>query len=128
RVMTGHGMIFLATPNRFSITPEPHVHVWGVGFLPRKWMHAYVKMVKGINYENIRVMSFMELRRLLKKCRFDKHLILLPSISSEEAKHFSAGQKFQLGIYNAVKQIPIARLMLYLIGPFFNVVAFANKQ
>jgi hypothetical protein len=91
-------------------------------------MKAYVKMVKGINYANIRVVSFMELRRLLRKSRFDKHLILLPSISSEEAKHFSAGQRFPLGIYNAVKQIPIVRSVFYLIGLFFHVVAFATKQ
>jgi ubiquinone/menaquinone biosynthesis C-methylase UbiE/uncharacterized protein YbaR (Trm112 family) len=128
RVMTHQGMVFLATPNRFSLTPEPHVRVWGVGFLPRRWMNAYVKCVKGISYENIKVLSYMELKKLLNKCQFTKHRILLPSISREEAQYFSAVQRMQLAVYNIVKQIPVLRLALYLVGPFFNVVVFSNRH
>src|SRR5262245_23884551 len=35
RVLGEDGILFLSTPNRFSLTPEPHVRVWGVGLLPR---------------------------------------------------------------------------------------------
>jgi len=128
RVCTSEGTLFLATPNRYSLTPEPHVRVWGVGLLPRQWMNAYVRFVKGIPYENIKILSFMELRRLLRKCRFEDHRIMLPSISDEEAKHFSSILRLQLHIYKVVKRIPIIRSILYLVGPFFTVVAFANKK
>ena len=128
RVMTKQGMLFLATPNRFSLTPEPHVRVWGVGFLPRRWMNGYVKLVKGISYENIKVLSFMELRRLLNKCLFTNHRILLPSISCEEAQYFSPVQRMQLAIYNVAKQIPVLRLILYVVGPYFNVVVFSSRK
>lgn len=128
RVMTKQGTLFLATPNRFSLTPEPHVRVWGVGFLPRKWMNGYVKLVKGISYQNIKVLSFMELRRLLNKCLLPNHCILLPSISNEEARYFSHVQRMQLTIYNVVKQIPALRLILYVVGPYFNVVARADDK
>jgi ubiquinone/menaquinone biosynthesis C-methylase UbiE/uncharacterized protein YbaR (Trm112 family) len=128
RVMTHQGMLFLATPNRFSLTPEPHVRVWGVGFLPRKWMNAYVQWVKGISYENIKVLSYMELKKLLNKCQFTKHQILLPSISREEAQYFSPIQRMQLAVYNVVKKIPVLRLALYLVGPFFNVVVFSSRN
>lgn len=128
RVMTKQGMVFLATPNRFSLTPEPHVRVWGVGFLPRKWMKSYVKLMRGISYENIKVLSFMELKRLLNKCQFTNHRILLPSISYEESQYFSTVQRMQLAIYNIVKQVPVLRLILYIVGPFFNVVVFSGKK
>lgn len=128
RLLTGRGVLFLATPNRFSVTPEPHVHVWGVGFMPRKWMNRYVRFVKGINYEHIRVLSFMELKRILNRCRLDNHRILLPSISSHEAQYFSPIQRMQLAIYNVVRRIPVVRRVLYLFGPFFNVVVFADKK
>ena len=47
RVLRPGGRLFLASPNRFSLAPEPHVQVWGVGFLPRAWMAGYVRAVSG---------------------------------------------------------------------------------
>ena len=91
-------------------------------------MNAYVKFMKGISYENIKVLSYMELKKLLNKCQFTKHRILLPSISREEAQYFSPIQRMQLALYNVIKQIPVLRLGLYLVGPFFNVVVFANRN
>jgi SAM-dependent methyltransferase len=35
RVLRPGGFFALSTPNRFSFSPEPHVNVWGVGYLPR---------------------------------------------------------------------------------------------
>jgi predicted SAM-dependent methyltransferase len=35
RVLAPGGMLFLVVPNRFSLSIEPHVRLWGVGFLPR---------------------------------------------------------------------------------------------
>ena len=37
RVLAPRGVLFLATPNRWSLAPESHVKVWGLGFLPRAW-------------------------------------------------------------------------------------------
>ncbi len=46
RVTRAGGKIVCTTPNRYSLSAEPHVGVWGVGFLPRKWMPAYVSMAQ----------------------------------------------------------------------------------
>jgi SAM-dependent methyltransferase len=35
-LLVPEGLLFLATPNRFSLSLEPHVRLWGVGFLPRR--------------------------------------------------------------------------------------------
>src|SRR5262249_28034769 len=48
RVTKPGGSIFVWTANRFSMAPEPHVRVWGVGFLPRRWMPAYVRWRRGM--------------------------------------------------------------------------------
>ncbi len=128
RVSTATGVVFALTPNRYSLTSEPHVRVWGVGFLPRKWMKPYVRLAKGISYDHINILSSSELRSLLNKCQLEDHRIMPPSVPAEQVKHFSAIEKTQLMIFNLLKKIPLMRSMLLLIGPFFNVIAFANKK
>jgi ubiquinone/menaquinone biosynthesis C-methylase UbiE/uncharacterized protein YbaR (Trm112 family) len=128
RVLEKKGVMFLATPNRFSLTVEPHVRVWGVGFLPRKWMNGYVKFVKGISYDHIKPLSYVELKNLLKRCAFADERIFLPTISREELKDFSTFEKFQVAIYDVVRKTPFIRLLLYVFGPFFHAIGFADKD
>ena len=128
RVLKSDGMLFIGTANRFSITPEPHVRVWGVGFLPRKWMKGYVKFWKGISYEHIRVLSLRELKALLKETCFSDHHILLPTMTEEELKNFSKFERMQVALYELVKKLPVVRNVLFVFGPFFHVFCYARKK
>lgn len=47
RVTRPGGRLALSTPNRFSLAPEPHVMVWGVGLLPRRYQARYVAWRSG---------------------------------------------------------------------------------
>lgn len=42
RVLKRGGILLFTTSNRFTYSKEPHVNVYGVGFVPRKWMRKYV--------------------------------------------------------------------------------------
>jgi len=67
RVMAPGGCLFFNSPNRFSLlTPEPHVRLWGVGWLPRRWMEPYVRWRLGKPYRGKRLLSLFELRRLVR--------------------------------------------------------------
>ena len=66
RVLEPAGRVHLRTVNRFSLLPEPHVGVWGVGFLPRRWADAYVQWRSGQRYEHHRPLSSRELRRFAR--------------------------------------------------------------
>jgi SAM-dependent methyltransferase len=63
RVLEPEGRLHFRTVNRFSLLPEPHVGVWGVGFVPRRWADAYVRWRSGQRYEHHRPLSTWELRR-----------------------------------------------------------------
>jgi len=126
RVARRDGMLYLTTPNRFSLAREPHVHVWGVGFWPRRWMDRYVRWARGIPYEFLRVLSFLELKRLLEDNSFPDHRISAPLVP--EAKCFSAGERMLVAIYDLVRRTPVLRWGLYLVGPFFEVVGHARKE
>jgi ubiquinone/menaquinone biosynthesis C-methylase UbiE len=129
RVLNRKGILFLATPNRFSIAPEPHVRVWGVGFLPRRWMNGYVKLIKGIPYpyEHYKLLSFFELKMLLRRCSFQDHEFLLPRILEAELDSFSTFERIQIVMYELIRKTPLIRLLLYLFGPFFHIICYADK-
>jgi len=63
-VLQNSGILFLSTPNRYSLTVEPHTYLWGVGFLPRSWMQD-TSIFKGMDYKHIRLLSYFELKKLL---------------------------------------------------------------
>jgi ubiquinone/menaquinone biosynthesis C-methylase UbiE len=66
RVLKPGGSFYFAVPFRYTwIPPEPHTHVWWVGWLPRAWQPAYVRLFKpGFDFQSIHLFSFGELRRL----------------------------------------------------------------
>ena len=91
-------------------------------------MKPYVKLMKGVSYEHIKVLSARELKRLLRHCRLQDYRILLPTIPEEEAKLFSGVERLQLAVFDFLKRLPLVRSLLYLIVPLFTVIAFTHKQ
>ncbi len=51
RVITETGMVYLATPNRFSLWREPHSGLWGLGFFPRHIAPRYVWLRKQLPFK-----------------------------------------------------------------------------
>ena len=128
RVLSRSGKFFALTVNRFSLTPEPHVRVWGVGFLPRKLMSQYVYWMKQVPYKNIKTLSYFELQRILRYSDFQKYSVSLPDISKTEFQQLTLGEKFQVILYRALKGMPIIRGFLLLMGPVFSIIAYKQKN
>ena len=125
RVIRNRGILYLTYPNRFSIAPEPHVRVWGVGFLPRRWMSAYVERVTGQPYRHTRLLSYFETKRLLHRCRFGEQEISTPPIPAEERESFSRWRRAGATVYDGLRRLAFSRPVLFLLGPFFRVLASA---
>ncbi len=70
RVQRPSGRTVVWTSNRYSLTPEPHVRVWGVGFMPRRFMPAFVRWRRGLAYTGKTLLSRFELTRLARRAGF----------------------------------------------------------
>ncbi|MBW8041929.1 MAG: methyltransferase domain-containing protein [Planctomycetes bacterium] len=125
RVLRSPGKFFLSTPNRFSLTVEPHVYIWGVGFLPRTWMHKYVKFRKGVDYKKIKLLSFFELKKVLGK-HFPDVRFSLPDIDEVSLANFSNWKQFQVKIYRWIRNVPLFKAFLLLFGPIYHI--FCQKM
>jgi len=127
RVLVPGGAIFLATPNRWSLTPEPHVNVWGVGFLPKAWRERYVALVQNVPYRNISLLNWFEIRRLLGQTRFSRWQIVLPALPSEHITRLPAWARAAVPVYHALKDYPLTKWLVYLFGPLYHVICIKEE-
>ena len=122
RVTRIGGRLALATPNRFSLAAEPHVSVWGVGWIPRPWQVAFVRWRSGKSYAYTRLLSTWEAARMLRRNTTFSFRILLPEIPDEEIRRFPAYRRALARLYNRLIALPVLRRFFLAVGPFFRVV------
>ncbi len=70
RVAASGGVCYFSTNNRYSLLPEPHVNVWGVGWLPRPLQAGGVRLVADRSYRHISLRSAAELERAARAAGF----------------------------------------------------------
>lgn len=122
RVLRPGGMLFLATPNRYSLGLEPHVRLWGVGYLPRALAEPYVRTLRKTSYSHVRLLSAAALSRLLRDNGFAAEIVT-PPVADEDL--YGGAELELVRAYNRVRRSPVARPVLRAVGPFFHV--FARK-
>jgi SAM-dependent methyltransferase len=128
RVLTPGGKLVLASPNRYSLAPEPHVGVWGVGFLPRRWMSAYVRWARGCEFRAIRTLGLVEWRHLLAASAFGGGSISCPALPQADLAGF-APVKRRLGeVYNRLVASRAGQVLARRFGPLFHVVCTRGED
>jgi len=127
RVLRPGGRIFLATPIRLSLGPDPQTGVWAGGWLPKSWTDSVVRRQGGIPPIR-RLLTIFSLRRLLLSTGFCGVRIFLPRVPPKQRAQFSPMISFLMAAYDLVLRFPLSRYMLYLIGPLLHAVAIRNEQ
>lgn len=122
RVLVPRGKLWLTTPNRFSLTPEPHVGLLGVGWLPLPLATAYVRARTGIDYSPIRLFSLWRLNRLLRQSFADRTAIQLPAPTASEIEDFSPAKRTLARIYLWMGHTRLLRVMAFVLAPYFEAI------
>lgn len=119
RVVRRGGDVRLRTVNRFSMLAEPHVGVWGVGFVPRRWADRYVRLRTGQGYEHHRPLSSRELACGLAHAGFgDVHVEAAPLLHTEAAR--LGGLGWAEAGYERARRMPVARRALRWTAPLLE--------
>lgn len=122
RVVGVGGSIALSTPNRFSLTPEPHVFVWGVGWLPQPLQAPFVRWRSGRDYADTILMSSFELSRRIRSNTNFQIVLDLPPVPQIEIDRFSKSKAQLARVYNYIRHWRVLRLALITVGPFFQIL------
>jgi SAM-dependent methyltransferase len=119
RVLCAGGVLYLRTTNRFSLLPEPHVGIWGVGFLPRSIADRYVRWRGGEGYTHLRPPSAGEVTRALSRARFSGIVVRpAPALPSETERLGAAASL--AGPYNRLARLRLARAPLAWLAPLIE--------
>jgi hypothetical protein len=122
RVGSSDCVLACSTPNRFSLAAEPHVGVWGVGWLPRNRQRSYVRWRSGQDYAFVSLLSAHEAAGLFERhTQFAVH-IDVPPVPDEEVANMSARRAWLARWYNRIRLLGGFRPALLLFGPFFRVL------
>lgn len=125
RVLMPAGAVFLATPNRRSIGPDPQTGIPSGSFLPEKLTAALVRRAGGIPPKR-RLLTASELRRLLEDAGFSGIRLSLPEIPPQQRSHFSGMMKLAIRAYELARVLPVSRQLLFACGPLL--LATARKR
>lgn len=122
RALRPGGSLWLSTPNRYSLTPEPHVRLWGVGLLPRPLAVRYVRRLRGVDYSDVRTMSAAGLRRVLEASGTDVRVDPAPITAAVRGTYGAVGRR-AIDLYHLLLRLPLLRRGLQVVAPLFHATA-----
>jgi SAM-dependent methyltransferase len=120
RVLAANGRLDLRTVNRFSLLHEPHVRVWGVGFLPRRWADGYVRRRSGQRYLHHRPLSRGELRRTVRAAGFRDSRVGAARLLPAEAAAAGGVVSRYAALYEWMRRAPLLRTALASVAPLLE--------
>ncbi|MEP6690224.1 MAG: class I SAM-dependent methyltransferase [Gemmatimonadaceae bacterium] len=120
RVMQQGGVLHVKTTSRYTMLPEPHVQLWGVGLLPRRWADRYVRWRTGQRYMHHRPLSPRELARDMRRAGFrDVSVAASPMLAAQDAA-LGRAMRALLPIYEWTRRSPIVRRGVRWIAPLID--------
>jgi ubiquinone/menaquinone biosynthesis C-methylase UbiE/uncharacterized protein YbaR (Trm112 family) len=108
RVGAAPATFLCATNNRFAPLPDPQVHLWAVGWLPRVWQPAYVSWRrKDLHRYQVQMRSAWEMDRLIRAAGLHTDgTEAAPLIAPHRPNLASA-----LRLYNRMRRAPLLKIV-----------------
>jgi len=111
RVLRPGGHLHVRTVNRFSLLPEPHVNLWGVGFLPRGMADTYVRWRGRGRYQHHWPRTAGQLVRAMSRGGFRAVEVVAARPLTSEIRRLPSLLRPVAGLYRRVRRWPVMRLL-----------------
>lgn len=121
RVAIPGARVVATANNRYAPVPEPNVHVWGVGYLPRSWQAPYVAARRrDLHPYRITLRSARELERIFRDAAWREVQVDADKLV---APHAAGGIQKIFGMYNRVASIRVTQPILKWVAPRLRIRA-----
>jgi ubiquinone/menaquinone biosynthesis C-methylase UbiE len=122
RMLRPGGRLIVWSPNRFTLTTDPHLGLWGLGWLPRRWVPAYLRF-RGRASWPPRTLSAREARRLAARAGLASISVEPPAIPDRWARTRPTFQRLSIRAYALARRVPSGRGLLRAVGPLWELQA-----
>lgn len=122
RVLRPGGSLLVWSPNRFSLTTDPHLGLWGLGWLPRSRLAGYLQLRRRTDWPP-RTLSPWDARRLALSSGLERVSVAVPRIPQAWAQTRSHRERIAIRTYAAMRALPVARNVLRSISPLWELRA-----
>ncbi|SIO15217.1 Methyltransferase domain-containing protein [Singulisphaera sp. GP187] len=122
RVLRPGGRLIVWSPNRFTITTDPHVGLWGLGWLPRTWVPGYLRLRRRQVWPP-RTLSAHEAGKLARAAGLQRVEVDVPGVPEHWARTLPVRQRRAIRVYSAARKFGLTRAVLRAIGPLWELTA-----
>ena len=127
RTLKPGGRLIVWSPNRYSPLLDPHVGLWGVGFLPRRLLRPYVRLRRGA-IEPIACLSPREAQKLAATAGFRSIAIEPPRIDADWSNNRSLLRSILMYIYRSTRGSKSIRSFTLAFGPLWSLTAIRGEN
>ncbi len=120
RVLRPGGHLHIRTANRYSLLAEPHVGIWGAGWLPRHWADRYVRWRGGTGYQHHWPRGAGALARALDRAGFRQVTVRAAGMLAAERSRLPAALAPMLPVYDAMRRLPIGGRACRAVAPLLD--------
>lgn len=121
RVAAPSAALVATANNRYAPAPEPNVHLWGVGYLPRAWQARYVAARRrDLHPYRIQLRSAGELARICREAGWRDVRVAAAALRSP---HAGAAARGVLALYNALVSRGVSARILAPVAPRLRIQA-----
>ena len=128
RVLAPGGQFYARTVNRYSVLSEPHVGVWGVGWMPRRWADRYVRWRSGQRYLHHWPRGAGGIRRALARSGFAHARVDAGRVLAADRARLSPSFRPIASVYEGVRRVPVLRALCRWIAPVLDASGLAPRQ
>jgi ubiquinone/menaquinone biosynthesis C-methylase UbiE len=122
RVLRPGGRLIVWSPNRYTLTTDPHLGLWGVGWLPRRAVPAYLRLRNRRDWPPA-TLSASEARRLARRSGFERVSTAPAAIPERWAQSRPPRERLPIRLYQAACKVAPARAIVTMIGPLWELSA-----
>jgi SAM-dependent methyltransferase len=126
RVLRPGGRLIVWSPNRYTLGTDPHVGLWGLGWLPRAWTPGYLQLRRRQAWPP-RTRSANEAKRLAEAAGLEQVEVDVPGVPEPWARSLPPRQRRAIRLYSAARTVAVTRAVLRAIGPLWELSAVKGE-
>ncbi len=120
RVVRPGGQVVIWSPNRRSIGVDPHVGLWGLGWMPRALVPRYVRWRRNLPWM-LEPLSAHQAARMAQQAGWTDVRVSAVDVPPRWAR--SRWQKRAIGLYGAIKRHYPGHVLTTALGPLWQLRA-----